>query len=100
MGAPFPTDPMPKQTLKDSLAELHVALKDAEFKNPEDRERLDALLSQVEAQTETPRPFADDDTILGSLEEAVHNLEVEHPVASSILQRIAQLARTLGGAGI
>lgn len=91
---------MPKESLIASLAEFHSALAGAEFKNPEDRKRLDALLASIEAQADSPQPFAEDKSILAPLEEAVHNLEIEHPLASSILQRILQVARTLGDAGI
>ena len=91
---------MPKESLKASLAEFQAALEGAEFKDPKDRERLDALLADIEVQADAPQPFAQDKSILGALEETILNLELEHPTASSVLQRILQLARTLGDAGI
>lgn len=91
---------MPKESLQARLAELQAALKDAEFKDPADRERLNALMASLKAQVEAPEPFAEDDSILGSMEESIGLLELEHPVATSVLQRMLQIARTLGAGGI
>ena len=91
---------MPKESLQARLAELQAALKDAEFKDPADRERLNALMANLEAQIEAPEPFAEDETLLGSMEESIGLLEIDHPIATSVLQRILQVARTLGAGGI
>ncbi len=91
---------MPKESLKASLLELQAALADAEFKDPIDRERMQALIAKIEVEANAPEPFQGTENLASGLEESIGRLELEHPLASQVLQRILQLSRNLGGGGI
>lgn len=83
--------------LQELLGELREEISGAQFADAKKRERLVALLAELEARIESETSDEEDEGPLAHLREMIGQLETEHPRATSILNRIMV---SLGGAGI
>ncbi len=93
-----------KDGLQQALANLRREIDAAGPAEGPERERLLALVAQLETQLEPPsdaeaEPDADEEepSVLAPLREAVEQFESEHPKLTAML---IEVMRSLGGAGI
>lgn len=82
--------------LRESLVELRAELDRLEAEEAEVRARLDALAAGIETKLDTPDDAEDDDSLIEEVRDSVLELEVSHPKATAILNRIMAALGNLG----
>ncbi len=87
---------MSDELLRQSLTELRSELERLEAEGAEVRERLDALVAGIETRLDTPDDTAHHHSLVRDLRRSTLKLEVSHPRATAILNRIMA---TLGNIG-
>ena len=87
---------MSDEQLRQSLTELRSELERLEDEEAEVRGRLDALIAGVETRLDTPGDIAHHHSLVRDLRRSTLQLEVSHPRATAILNRIMA---TLGNIG-
>ncbi len=88
---------MSDEKLRQSLQDLRSELERLEAEEAQIRERLDALVSGVEARLEKPEDAAHHQSLSQDLRQSISQLEVSHPRTTAILNEIMV---TLGNMGI
>ncbi len=88
---------MSNESLRESLEELRREVDGSDLRAEGARERLLGLIGGLEKQLQDPEDADHHASLLESLKESIEHLELEHPRATSILNRIMV---TLGNAGI
>lgn len=87
---------MAEKEINEALFTLRREVEQIEDRHPELKDKLDALLTQLEEKLETT-----EDThqlhLMDDLKEAVSKFEVEHPTATGVL---SELMLTLSNLGI
>ena len=87
---------MSDEQLRQSLTELRSELERLEAEEAEVRERLDALIAGIETRLDLPDDIAHHHSLVRDLRRSTLQLEVSHPRATAILNRIMA---TLGNIG-
>jgi len=87
---------MSDEQLRQSLTELRSELERLEAEEAEVRERLDALIAGIETRLDAPGDSAHHHSLVRDLRRSTLQLEVSHPRATAILNRIMA---TLGNIG-
>ena len=87
---------MSDEQLRQSLTELRSELERLEAEEAEVRERLDALIAGIETRLDAPGDIAHHHSLVRDLRRSTLQLEVSHPRATAILDRIMA---TLGNIG-
>lgn len=88
---------MSDEQLRQSLAELRSELDRLESEEAQVRERLNALISGLEAKLDKPGDESQHQSLVEDLRQSISQFEVTHPRATAILNEIMV---TLGNMGI
>lgn len=88
---------MSDEQLRQSLAELRSELDRLEAEEAQVRERLNSLISGLEAKLDEPGDESRDQSLVEDLRQSISQFEVTHPRATAILNEIMV---TLGNMGI
>jgi hypothetical protein len=72
-----------------SLGRLRDELEHARFREPAERERVEAILLEIEGHLQSAEGAKPRNAILGTLSDAVRRFEVEHPAITACLNEIA-----------
>jgi predicted nuclease with TOPRIM domain len=88
---------MSDEKLRHSLDELRSEIERLEAEEAQIRERLDSLISGVEARLDKPDDSAHHQSLVQDLRQSISEFEVSHPRATAILN---QIMVTLGNMGI
>ena len=86
---------MPDVTLRRSLDELRAELDRLDAGDAMVRARLDRLIAGIEAKLAASED-EEEDSLLDEVREAILQLEVTHPTATAVLNRIAAALGNLG----
>ena len=87
---------MSEQPLRQSLTELRAELDRLEAEEAAVRARLDALIASVETHVDAPSDTAHHASLVRDLRQSILELEVSHPKATGILNRIAAALGNIG----
>ena len=82
--------------LRQSLGELLAELDRLEDEEAEVRARLDALVARIETRLDTPDDAEHHDSLVEEVRASVLQLEVSHPRATAVLNRIMAALGNLG----
>ena len=88
---------MSDEKLRKSLDELRSELERLEAEEAQVRERLNALIADVETQIDSPGDAEQGQSLVQDLRRSISEFEVSHPRATAILN---QIMVTLGNMGI
>ena len=87
---------MSDEQLRRSLTELRSELDRLEAEEAQVRERLNALIASVETHVEAPASPTHHAFLLEDLRRSILELEVSHPRATAILNRITTALANIG----
>ena len=87
---------MSDEQLRQSLTELRSELERLKAEEAEVRKRLDAVVAGIETRLDAPGDIAHHHSLVRDLRRSTLQLEVSHPRATAILNRIMA---TLGNIG-
>ena len=87
---------MSDEQLRRSLTELRAELDRLEAEEAKVRERLDDLIASVQTHVDTPGDTAHHASLVRDLRQSILELEVSHPRATGILNRIAAALGNIG----
>ncbi len=87
---------MPERTIQKAVEELRAEISRLPESDSEARERLERLLSEIETHMDSPEEGPGHESLIEELNSTVDRLEVEHPVATSILGRIVTALSNMG----
>ncbi len=88
---------MHSDKLRAALEELRAEINHADLTEGPARERLNALITDLERKLEDPDDEEHHASLLGNVKDSIGQLELEHPRATTILN---QIMTSLGGIGI
>jgi septal ring factor EnvC (AmiA/AmiB activator) len=87
---------MSKEDLRATLERLRSEVDGLAFRNPRDRERMNALISGIERQLKNSRDDDEREELLDQIPDAIKQLEVEHPTVTAILSRVITALSSMG----
>ena len=87
---------MSDEQLRQSVTELRSELDRLEAEEAKVRERLKALIASVETHVDAPGDTAHHDSLVQDLRQTILELEVSHPRATGILNRITTTLANIG----
>ena len=87
---------MANEHLHQALTELRAELHRLEVKEANVRERLDAVIASVETHIDAPDDTVHHDSLVQNLSESILELEVSHPRASAILNKVMAALGNIG----
>lgn len=87
---------MSDQQLRKSLTELRSELDRLEADEAKVRQRLNALIASVETHVDAPADTAHHESLVRDLRQSILELEVSHPRATAILNRITTALANIG----
>lgn len=87
---------MKKEDLHATLERLRSEVGGLSFRNPRDRERMNALISGIERQLRHSDDAGQRAELLDSLPATIKQLEVEHPTLTAILSRVITALSSMG----
>ena len=87
---------MSDEQLRRSLTELRSELDRLEAEEAQVRERLNALIASVETHVDAPANQTHHAFLLEDLRRSILELEVSHPRATAILNRITTALANIG----
>lgn len=87
---------MPDQELREGLDRLRAERDRLPADDHENRERLDALIAQIEDRLAHPDDRERHHTLIERVRETVEEFEVEHPRATAILNDIMVTLANMG----
>jgi hypothetical protein len=88
---------MSDKELRQSLTDLRSELGRLETEEAAVRKRLDALVAGIETRLDAPGDVAHHHSLVEDLSRSVLQLEVSHPRATAILNRIMASLSNIGG---
>ncbi|SFF64950.1 protein of unknown function [Fontimonas thermophila] len=86
---------MDRQRLHQDLTELRQELEGLPT-DAEARQRLLALIRRIETRLDVPSAAESRESLVGGIDEAIAEFEVEHPRAALLLQRIVHTLSSMG----
>ena len=86
---------MTDQQLHTDLERLRAEVNNLSEDNPVTREKLNVLISDIENRLDESSEN-DDEGLLNSLKESIHQFETEHPRATAILNDIMVTLSNMG----
>ena len=87
---------MSDEQLRQSLTELRSELERLEAEEAGVRARLDALIAGIETRLDAPGDIAHHHSLVRDLRRSILQLEVSHPGATAILNRIMAALGNIG----
>lgn len=87
---------MAKQRLHDDLEKLRNEIDNIAAEDTESREKLNQIISELEAQLENTSGEVQDESVLTSVREAIEHFETDHPRATAILNDIMVTLSNMG----
>jgi hypothetical protein len=87
---------MSKEDLRATLERLRSEVDGLAFRNPRDRERMNALISGIERQLKNSRDDDEREELLDQIPGAIKQLEVEYPTLTAILSRVITALSSMG----
>ena len=87
---------MSKDDLRATLERLRTEAESLSFRNPRDRERLNALIKGIERQLKNTDDSGGREELLDALPGAIKQLEVEHPTLTALLSRVINALSSMG----
>tara|TARA_Y100000294_G_scaffold65043_1_gene61527 strand:+ start:686 stop:952 length:267 start_codon:yes stop_codon:yes gene_type:complete len=87
---------MPEQTLRDLIGQLRAEIDQLPPTDEAARNRLTQLIADLEARLSEPAEAADHDSLVGSVQESIRQLEVEHPRTTGVLNHIMMTLSNMG----
>lgn len=87
---------MPEQTLRDLIGQLRVEIDQLPPADEAARDRLTQLIADLEARLGESAEAADHDSLVGSVQESIRQLEVEHPRTTGVLNHIMMTLSNMG----
>ncbi|HCX86768.1 MAG TPA: DUF4404 domain-containing protein [Gammaproteobacteria bacterium] len=87
---------MAEKSLKTLVDQLRAEVAQLPASDQSARDRLNALIADLEAQLATPDAQGHD-TLIRNVQDSIRHMEVEHPRATGVLNHIMM---TLGNMGI
>lgn len=87
---------MGHEELQESLERLRVELEQLEEGDHRSRERLTALVADIERKLSDPHDAEHHDNLLANVKAAVEHFEVEHPRTTGILNHIMVTLANMG----
>ena len=87
---------MPERKLRESLEALRAEIQRLEAGDAQARERLDALIAELEARLEHPDDAERHEDLVRSVSDAIAEFEVSHPRATGILNHIMVTLSNMG----
>ena len=85
---------MKNHQLRDDLQKLRNEINHVAAEDIESREKLNQLISELEAKLENPEE--EDDNLIENLKDAIAHFETEHPRATAILNDIMVTLSNMG----
>ena len=87
---------MNKVELRDALESLRKDLANLNFRDPQSRDRVQQLISEIERQIENADDSEGGEAVQQDLSGAISQFESEHPTLATTLGRIASSLSTMG----
>ncbi|MDP6949302.1 MAG: DUF4404 family protein [Arenicellales bacterium] len=87
---------MPEQTLRDLIGQLRTEIDQLPPADEAARDRLTQLIADLEARLSESAEAADHDNLVGSVQESIRQLEVEHPRTTGVLNHIMMTLSNMG----
>lgn len=87
---------MAKQRLHDDLEKLRNEINNIAAEDTESREKLNQIISELEAQLENTDGEVQDEGVLTSVRDAIEHFETDHPRATAILNDIMVTLSNMG----
>ena len=87
---------MPAQDLRHQLDQLREQLEQQPPLDADQREAVQALITQLESQLALESPPPADETLVDSINLAVERFEVSHPTLAGTLRNIMQSLVSMG----
>ena len=84
---------MTEESLKNKIKELRSELDRVADDDPESRERLDQLISELEEKLENQEEYP---SLIDSIKESINHFEAEHPRATAIMNDIMVTLSNMG----
>lgn len=85
---------MPTQRLQLLLHKMNEEVKELGESNPEEKQRLEALISEIE--TALNQGEAEHASLLDGLRAKLVEIDSEHPTASGVVRRLMQVLGDMG----
>ena len=82
--------------LRQSLTELRTELERLEAEEAEVRDRLDALIVGIETRLDAPHNIPHHHSLVRDLRQSILQLEVSHPSATAMLNRMMAALGNMG----
>ncbi|HTY16922.1 MAG TPA: DUF4404 family protein [Myxococcota bacterium] len=87
---------MEKQQLRDQLAALHAALRDADTADPEAREMLQQVMDDIRGALDRSERSGRHDSLTERMRVAVERFEGKHPALTEAAGRVIDTLASLG----
>jgi len=87
---------MPEQTLRDLIGQLRTEIDQLPPADEAARARLTQLIADLETRLSESAEAADHDNLVGSVQESIRQLEVEHPRTTGVLNHIMMTLSNMG----
>ena len=87
---------MTKQKLHNDLEKLRNEINNIAAEDTESRDKLNQLISELEAQLDNPDGAVQDQGVLTNVREAIEHFETDHPRATAILNDIMVTLSNMG----
>lgn len=87
---------MKQDELLRTLAGIRTELAGVEFRDPETRRRLEALLAGIEQQAGDGHDREQVAPLVSNLSDTVRQIEVEHPALTAGLGQVISMLSTMG----
>ena len=87
---------MPEQTLRNLIGQLRAEIDQLPPADEAARDRLTQLIADLETRLSESAEAADHDSLVGSVQESIRQLEVEHPRTTGVLNHIMMTLSNMG----
>ena len=87
---------MAKQKLHEDLIKLRNEINNIAAEDTQSRDKVNRILSELEAQLENTDGEVQDEGVLTSVREAIEQFETDHPRATAILNDIMVTLSNMG----
>ena len=87
---------MTNENLKNDLDKLRGEINSVSENDPQAKQRLNSLISNLEKRLEDSALADDDDGLIENIREEIANFEAEHPRATAILNDIMVTLSNMG----
>jgi Domain of unknown function (DUF4404) len=84
------------ENLKKLKLDLDAEIRKTNGLDDLSREKLDKLLSYLDAKMQTPDDPENNDLLIGNLEENIHYFEATHPDLTMVMNRLLTMLSSLG----